>query len=338
MEGFMKKVLIIAEIGVNHNKNVDLAKRMILEAKNAGADIAKFQTGVPENVISRFAEKAVYQKLQTGESESQLDMVRKLMFPLETFIELKECCDEIGIQFLSTPFDMESVKFLQSMNTPMWKIPSGEITNLPYLIAIAKTRKPVILSTGMSNLAEIRTAVDILKNNGAGEISVLHCNTEYPTPFEDVNLLAMLTIKKELGLHVGYSDHTPGIEVSIAAAALGAEIIEKHFTLDKNMEGPDHKASLEPQELKAMISAIRNIEKALGSGDKVPSPSEQKNIAIARKSIVAKCDIKKGEIFTEDNITVKRPGNGISPMKWNEILGQTAKRDFAEDELIEHNI
>jgi N,N'-diacetyllegionaminate synthase len=235
---------------------------------------------------------------------------------------------------LSTAFDLESIDLLESLNVPIHKIPSGEITNLPYLIKIAQTGKPVILSTGMSTLKEVKTAIEILRQNGSGEITVLHCNTEYPTPYEDVNLRAMLTIQNELGVKVGYSDHTPRIEVPIAAVAMGAVVIEKHFTLDKNMEGPDHKASLEPDEFAAMVQAIRNIEKALGSSEKRPSPSELKNMPIARKSIVAQKNIKKGAKFTEDNLAVKRPGTGISPMKWFEVLGTIAVKDFAEDELI----
>ncbi|GHV33283.1 sialic acid synthase [Spirochaetia bacterium] len=330
----MIKIKIIAEIGVNHNGNVDLAKKMIEIAKDCGADIAKFQTGNPEMVVSRFAEKALYQKVLTGENESQLEMIRKISLPFPAFIDLKNHCESCGIDFLSTPFDFDSIDFLQKMNLDIWKIPSGEITNLPFLIKIAKTNGPVILSTGMSTLDEVKTAVEILKQNGSGEITVLHCNTEYPTPYEDVNLKAMLTIKNALEVKVGYSDHTPGIEVPIAAVAMGATVIEKHFTLDKNMEGPDHKASLEPAEFATMVQAIRNIEKALGTGDKVPSPSEIKNMAVARKSIVAKCDIKKGDAFNKNNITVKRPGNGISPMKWFDVLGTTAVKDFVEDELI----
>jgi N,N'-diacetyllegionaminate synthase len=330
----MKKVTIIAEAGVNHNGDCELAKEMIQRAKQIGADIVKFQTGKPEFVVSRFAEKAQYQKNLTGKNESQLEMIKKIMLPFPAFIVVKGYCDKLGIDFLSTPFDLASIDFLQSIDIPMWKIPSGEITNLPYLIKIAQTGKSVILSTGMSTLEEVRVAVEILRRNGSGEITVLHCNTEYPTPYEDVNLKAMLTIQNELDVKVGYSDHTPGIEVPIAAVAMGALVIEKHFTLDKNMEGPDHKASLDPDEFAAMIRAIRNIEKALGTGEKKPSLSEIKNMDIARKSIVAKRDIKKGESLTEDNITVKRPGNGISPMKWFDILGTIAKRDFVEDELI----
>lgn len=327
--------LIIAEAGVNHNGDIGLANKMITVAADSGADYVKFQTSIPELTISKFAPKADYQKQTTGANESQVEMAKKLVLSFPAFIELKESCLKAGMNFLSTPFDLPSVDFLQSIDIPMWKIPSGEITNLTYLINIAKTGKPIILSTGMSMLEEIRVAINILKKNGSGDITVLHCNTEYPTPFEDANLRAMLTIKDELGVNVGYSDHTPGIEAAIAAVALGATVIEKHFTLDKNMEGPDHKASLEPDELAAMVKAIRNIEKAMGTGEKVPSPSESKNIAIARKSIVARRNIQKGELFSEENITVKRPGNGVSPMRWFEVLGTAAVRDFEEDELIE---
>lgn len=256
-------------------------------------------------------------------------------FLLMKFSELSRYCQDKNIEFLSTAFDFESIEFLKSLDMKRWKIPSGEITNLPYLIKIAKLNKPVILSTGMSTMDEIKKAVSVLRENGTGEITVLHCTTEYPAPFSDVNLKAMLTIKKELGVKVGYSDHTKGIEASIAAVALGASVIEKHLTLDKNMEGPDHKSSLEPNEMKAMIRALRNIELALGDGIKKPSESEKKNICVARKSIVAKRYIQKGEIFTEENLTVKRPGNGISPMQWFEVLGRRAVRDFQEDELIE---
>ena len=251
------------------------------------------------------------------------------------FIEISDYCEATSIGFISTPFDLESVGFLNSFNMDFWKVPSGEITNLLYLVEIAKTGKPIILSTGMSNLDEIDEAISVLKDNGAGKITLLHCNTQYPTPMEDVNLNAMLTLKDRYNCDVGYSDHTLGIEVSIAAVALGATVIEKHFTLDRNMEGPDHKASLEPNEFKSMVSAIRNIEKALGTGNKVASPSEIENKDIARKSIVASRMIKKGEVFTKDNITTKRPGSGISPMKWYNVIGAVAKRDFQEDELIE---
>lgn len=332
----MNKVLIIAEAGVNYNGSLELAYKMVDEAKKAGADIVKFQTGVPEKVMSKYAEKAEYQKKNTGKAEeSQLDMVRKLMLKFEEFVPLKKYCELSGIKFLSTPFDLSSIDFLEELGCDMWKIPSGEITNLPYLLRIAKTGKPIIMSTGMSTLEEVREALNVLKENGAGEITLLHCTTEYPAPLKDVNLKAMLTLKDTFGCKVGYSDHTPGIEVPVAAVAMGASVIEKHFTLDRNMEGPDHKASLEPDELAAMVKAIRNVELAIGTGVKEPSESEKKNMAIARKSIIAAKDIKKGEIFTEDNLTTKRPGNGISPMKWNEVIGKTAKRDFGEDELIE---
>jgi N,N'-diacetyllegionaminate synthase len=331
------KIFIIAEAGVNHNGNIEIAKKMIEVAKQCGADAVKFQTFKTEEVISKHAPKAEYQKLNTGETKSQLEMVKKLELSFEDFIELKEYCDKVGIMFLSTPFDFQSIEFLHSLGLEIFKIPSGEITNLPYLEKIGKLRKKIILSTGMADLGEIEDALDILISNGTERenITLLHCNTEYPTPYEDVNLLAMITIREAFKVKVGYSDHTLGIEVPIAAAALGASIIEKHFTLDKNMEGPDHRASLEPYELKAMIDAIRNIEKALGNGIKKPSKSEIKNRDIVRKSIVAKRNIRKGEIFTEDNITVKRPGIGISPMRWNEVLGKNAIKDFKEDDIIE---
>ena len=261
-------------------------------------------------------------------------MVKKLMLRFEEFIPLKEYCDKTGITFLSTPFEIDAIHFLNDLQN-IWKIPSGEITNYPYLVEIARTGKPVIMSTGMSTLDEIDSALKLLSENGSGEISLLHCNTQYPTPFVDVNLRAMLTIREKFGVRVGYSDHTPGIEIPIAAVAMGAEIIEKHFTLDRNMEGPDHKASLEPSELAAMVKAIRNVEAALGDGEKKVSPSERENIAVARKSIVAKESIKKGEVLTVENITTKRPGTGINPMCWNEILGSKAIRDFGRDELIE---
>lgn len=329
------KVFIIAEAGVNHNGDLNLARKLVYEAYQAGADAVKFQTFQAELVMSKFAVKADYQKTNTGNDESQLEMVRKLQLPYEAFAELKNYCDELGIIFMSTPFDLNSIDFLDSLKLEIIKIPSGEITNLPYLIKIGKLNKKIILSTGMATLEEIGEAIRILKENGTCEISILHCNTEYPTPYGDVNLRAMETIKNRFGTEVGYSDHSLGIEVPIAAVAMGATIIEKHFTLDKHMEGPDHIASLEPSELKAMVKSIRNIEEALGSEDKKPSTSESKNMVIARKSIIAKRDIKMGEILTEENLTVKRPGNGISPMKWYEVIGQTAKRNFVEDELIE---
>lgn len=331
----MSKTLIIAEAGVNHNGNLDLAYRMIEVAKECGVDIIKFQTAKPELVISKFAEKAAYQKVNTqNEEESQLEMCKKLHFKFEDYYKILKKCNECGIDFLSTPFDLDSIDFLHELGVKLWKIPSGEITNLPYLIKIAKFHEPIILSTGMANLEEVKTAVKILEDNGSGKITLLHCTTEYPAPIEDVNLKAMNTMANELKLDVGYSDHTNGIEVSLAAVALGACVIEKHFTLDKNLPGPDHKASLEPLELKSLVDGIRKVESALGDGKKVPSTSEIKNIPIARKSIVAKTDIKAGDIFTEENLTVKRPGNGISPMEFYNILGMRASKDFKEDELI----
>lgn len=328
-------VLIIAEAGVNHNGNLDLALKMVDEAKRAGADIVKFQTAIPEKVISKYADKAEYQKKTTGNEESQLEMCKRIHLKLSDYDIIKKYCEEVGIEFLSTPFDLESIDYLEKLGMRLWKIPSGEITNLPYLIKIAKTGKPVIMSTGMAELNEVEEAVNVLKENGAGEITLLHCTTEYPAPFESVNLRAMNTLREKFGTEVGYSDHTVGFEAAVAAAVLGASVIEKHFTLNHNMEGPDHKASLEPEEFEIMVNNIRLIEKALGDGVKQPAEAEKKNIAIARKSIVAAKDIKKGEIFTEDNITVKRPGSGISPMKWFEVLGTEAVRDFGEDELIE---
>lgn len=328
-------ILIIAEAGVNHNGSLAMAKQLAGVAKAAGADIVKFQTAKPELVISRFAEKAEYQKAETGEAESQLEMCKRIHLTFDEHAQLKEYCDSIGIAYLSTPFDLDSIDFLQQLGTPMWKVPSGEITNLPYLEKIAATKKPVILSTGMSMISEIEDALTILEDGGAGPITLLHCNTEYPTPIEDANLLAMQDLREQFGLPVGYSDHTAGIEADIAAAALGAVVIEKHFTLDKALPGPDHKASLSPEELTAMVAAVRKTELALGDGRKHVTESEAKNKPIARKSILAKRDIKKGETFTQENLTVKRPGDGISPMRWYDVLGKTAKRDFAEDEKIE---
>ena len=327
-------IYIIAEAGVNHNGSFELACRLVDEAKKAGVDCIKFQTFKAEKLVSHSAQKAEYQKRETGDS-SQQDMLKQLELSFDEFLQLKDYCDKVGIAFLSTPFDFDSLAFLNTIDMPFWKIPSGEMTNYPYLVALAKTGKPIVMSTGMCTMQEIGEAVNVLKENGAGEIKLLHCNTEYPTPFEDVNLTAMEDIRKTFGVEVGYSDHTKGIEIPIAAAALGATVIEKHFTLDKNMEGPDHKASLEPHELKDMVCAIRNIEKALGDGVKRPSKSEEKNKPIARKSIVAQQPIKKGEIFTADNLTVKRPGEGINPMQWEKVLGTKAIRDFAPDEVIE---
>ena len=319
-------ILIIAEAGVNHNGSLARAKEMALAAKRAGADIVKYQTAVPEQVVSKFAEKADYQKAQTGAGESQLEMVRRIHFGFEAHRELAAYCKEIGIQYLSTPFDLASIDFLATLDMPVWKIPSGEITNLPYLEKVAALKKPLILSTGMSALSEIEDALRVLEEGGSEDITLLHCNTEYPTPMRD--------LREQFGLPVGFSDHTLGIEADIAAAALGACVIEKHFTLDRTLEGPDHKASLEPNELAAMVRAVRNVELALGDGKKRVTESEAKNRPIARKSIVAKRAIRAGETFSEENLTTKRPGDGVSPMRWHEVLGKTAKRDFAEDEKI----
>lgn len=330
--------LIIAEAGVNHNGSIELAKELIEAAAISGADFIKFQTFKADKLVNKNARKAEYQKRNIDDGDdSQYTMLKKLELNENAHYELIDHCKEKGIQFLSTGFDIESIDFLDSINTPFFKIPSGEITNKPYLIHIASKGKPVIMSTGMAIIEEIKDALNVLLQHGIPKehITVLHCNTEYPTPMEDVNLNAMKHIRDEFGVNVGYSDHTNGIEVPIAAVALGATVIEKHFTLDRNLPGPDHKASLEPDELKAMISAIRNIEKAIsGSGKKERSTSEAKNLDIARKSIIASKSIKKGDIFTTENITVKRPGTGISPMLWDEILGQKAKFDFQEDELI----
>jgi N,N'-diacetyllegionaminate synthase len=327
-------VFIIAEAGVNHNGRLDLAKKLVDKAKEAGADCIKFQTFKSKSIVSKGADKADYQKAQTGINESQLSMLQKLELSFKDFIELNKYCKERGIQFLSTAFDFDSINFLNNLGMGMWKVPSGEITNLPYLIKIAKTHQPVILSTGMSTLDEIRAAVDALNRYDCGAITLLHCTTEYPAPYADVNLNAIKTMRKIFNLPVGYSDHTKGIEIPMAAVALGATVIEKHFTLDKSMEGPDHKASLEPDQLASMVIAIRNVELAMGTGEKKPAECELKNMAVARKSIIASCSIKEGEVFSEDNLTVKRPGTGISPMRWFDILGQRAIRDFEEDELI----
>lgn len=330
----MAKVLIIAEAGVNHNGDINLARQLVDKAKAAGADIIKFQTFNLDSIVSKFAEMADYQKNNIGKIETQKEMLKKINLSYEAFSELYNYCKQGGIRFLSTPFDIESIHFLNN-KVPFWKIPSGEVTNYPYLVEIAKTGKPVIMSTGMCELQEIDEAIEVLKNNGTTDITLLHCNTQYPTPYKDVNLRAMETLRDRYKVKIGYSDHTNGIEVPIAAVALGAEVIEKHFTLDKNLPGPDHKASLEPYELAAMVSSIRNIEEALGSPNKTVSDSERENIAVARKSIVAAKSIKKGEILSENNITTKRPGTGLSPMCWNSVIGKIAIRDFQEDEEIE---
>jgi len=333
----MNKVFVIAEAGINHNGSVANAKKMIAVASEAGADAVKFQTFKSEEVISKYAPKAEYQKATTDAEESQLDMAKKLELSKGDFEELARYCKEKGIIFLSTPFDFDSIDFLNELGLNTFKIPSGEITNLPYLRKIGNLAKKVILSTGMAHLGEVGDALDIIVKAGCSKdnITVLHCNTEYPTPMEDVNLLAMNTIKKAFNVDIGYSDHTLGIEIPIAAAALGAKVIEKHFTLDKNMEGPDHRASLDPLELKLMVRAIRNIEKAMGDGVKKASPSELRNKSIARRSIVARRYIRKGEVFSEENLAAKRPGTGVSPMSWDEILGKTARRDYEEDTMIE---
>lgn len=328
-------VTIIAEAGVNHNGDLAMAKEMARVAKECGADIVKFQTAVPELVVSRFARKAEYQKQTTDAGESQLDMIRRLHFSFEGHKELKEYCDSIGIQYLSAPFDIPSVRFLGSLNLPLIKIPSGEITNLPYLEEVGRLHTPVLLSTGMCTLGEITDALGVLDDNGCPEATILHCNTQYPTPYEDANLTAMMELFEQFGLPVGLSDHTPGWECDVAAAVLGAQVIEKHFTLDKSLPGPDQKASLDPAEFRAMVSAVRHTEAALGDGRKRVTASEAPNKAVARKSIVAAKPIPAGEVFTADNLTTKRPGDGISPMRWYEVLGRTAKRDFAEDEQIE---
>ncbi len=337
MERNNSKIIIIAEAGVNHNASMEMARLMVYEAAKAGADYVKFQTAVPELVISSIAPKAEYQKETTGNDQSQLEMCKAIHLPLSAYAELAELCKEVGIGFMSTPFDLVSIDTLAALNMDYWKIPSGEITNLPYMRKIAHYGGNVILSTGMSTMPEVEAAVNVLAENGIDRknIYLLHCTTQYPTPMNDVNLLAMNALKSLNVGGVGYSDHTLGIEVPIAAAALGARVIEKHFTLDKSLPGPDHRASLDPAELAAMVKAVRNIERALGDGVKSVADSERGNIEVARKSIVAACDIKCGEIFTEDNITVKRPGNGISPMLWDYVIGQVAVKDFPYDSLIE---
>ena len=331
-------VLIIAEAGVNHNGSLEIAKKLVDKAVEAGVDIIKFQTFKAEKLVSKSAKQAEYQKKNIGSSadDCQYNMLKKLELSEQDHQELMAYCKKKGIRFWSTAFDFDSINYLHSLNLGLWKIPSGEITNYPYLKKIALYHEPVILSTGMCEMSDISAAMNVLQKYGVqkDQITILHCNTEYPTPYEDVNLLAMQQIQKEFDVAVGYSDHTKGNEVPIAAVALGASVIEKHFTLDRNMEGPDHKASLEPDELKDMVSAIRNIEKAIGNGKKAVSESERKNIAIARKSIVAACPIKKGDVLTEDNLTVKRPGTGISPMQWEKVIGTRAVKDFAGEEMI----
>lgn len=329
-------VFIIAEAGVNHNGSIELAKKLIDVAVEAGADAVKFQTFKTENLVSKNAKKAEYQKKTTDAKESQFDMIKKLELDMPTHKELIGYCNSQNIMFLSTPFDLDSIDLLSDLGLEIFKIASGEITNLPYLRKIGQLNKKVILSTGMSDIGEIEDALDVLVQAGTHKknITILHANTMYPTPIEDVNLKAMITIGKTFDCTFGYSDHTLGIEVDIAAVALGASCIEKHFTLDNTMEGPDHKASLEPQELNSMVKSIRNIEKALGDGIKKPSASETPNINIVRKSIVAKTDIKQGQKLTSENLAIKRPGNGINPMQWDTVIGTIANKNYKQDEPI----
>lgn len=333
----LNNVLIIAEAGVNHNGSVEIACRLADAAKEAGADFVKYQISIPSQLISKHAQQAEYQKRNTGKTESQLDMVKKISLSFDDHAKVKSYCDSIGIHYLCTPFVIPAIDFLNSLGMPFWKIPSGAVTDYPYLVHIAKTGLPVVLSTGMATMQEIHEAFDVLTSNGLKkeQITILHCTTEYPAPKDEVNLKCIQTLQNEFGVTVGYSDHTQGIEVPVAAVALGAKVIEKHFTLSRGMVGPDHKASLEPQELKMMVEQIRNIEVALGDGEKRVTDIEMKNKLVARKSIVAKTAIKKGDLMTDDNITAKRPGSGISPMCWNKVIGSYAIRDFEEDELIE---
>lgn len=333
-EETMHKVTVIAEAGVNHNGDLELAKRLAKAAKDSGADIVKFQTAKLEALVTKTAPMAEYQKQNTMRDEAQLEMLKKLLLSYDEFVELADYCKEIDIRFLSTPFDLDSIDFLAGIGSNLWKIPSGEITNYPYLVKIAGLHQPIILSTGMSTLEEVEDAVELLQSHGADKLILLHCTSQYPAPIEDVNLRAMLALRDRFHMDVGYSDHTTGIEVPMAAVALGASVIEKHFTLDRNLEGPDHKASLKPHELRAMVEGIRKIERSLGNGIKQVADSERNNLKTARKSIVAARAIKKGEVFTEQNLTTKRPGTGISPMQWNGIIGTKADRDYNVDDLI----
>jgi len=329
--------LIIAEAGVNHNGDLHLAKKLVAAAAFAGADVVKFQTFSADRLATKTAQKANYQNQTTDKNESQFEMLRRLELTPSMHQELMAECKKCQIGFLSTGFDIESVNLLVELGIDTFKIPSGEITNLPYLFHVGSLKRKVILSTGMSTLEEVKDALDVLERAGTskGNITVLHCTSEYPAPMEAVNLRAMCTIKKECNVKVGYSDHTSGIEVPIAAVAMEAEVIEKHMTLDRNLPGPDHQASLEPAEFKKMVLSIRHIEQALGDGVKAPKTSELKNINIVRKSLVSKIQIKSGELFSEDNLTTKRPGSGISPMQWDQVIGKKARRDFDADELIE---
>ena len=330
-------VLIIAEAGVNHNGSFRLAKELVDAAKNCGADVVKFQTFKSNNLVTPYTKKALYQNSNIKDNESQLDMLSKLELTFDQQIDLKNYCDEKNIEFLSTAFDLESLDLISKMNLKRLKIPSGEITNLPYLRKIGSLGKPIILSTGMSNMEEIRNAINHLQLAGTlrKDISILHCTSEYPAPISDINLKAMSSIKKEFKVNIGYSDHTLGVEVSFAAVSLGAQIIEKHITLDKSLVGPDHKASLEPQEFRNLVKGIRNISIALGKEEKKITKSEIKNLKIVRKSIVAKKDINKGELYSEENLTTKRPGIGICPMRWDEIIGKVSNKDYKSDDLIE---
>ena len=325
------RVFVIAEAGVNHNGSLDTAKALIDVAAQAGADAVKFQTFSADALVLQSAEKAEYQKQTSGAAESQYEMLKRLELSHSDHEVLINECKRCGIQFCSTAFDFDSIRFLDSLDIPFMKVPSGEITNLPYLRMVNACRRPVILSTGMATMDEVDAALEVFTNC---DVTLLHCTTEYPCPYDSVNLRAMLKLKDRFGRPVGYSDHTQGLEVSVAAVALGASVIEKHFTLSRDMEGPDHRASLEPAELKAMVAAIRNVERALGSGNKRPDSVEMKNIAVARKSIVAKRSILKGEIFSEDNLTTMRPGTGTSPMRWDDVIGAAAARDYAPGDLI----
>jgi len=337
MTPWQEKVFVIAEAGVNHNGDPDMARRLIDSAAAIGCDAVKFQTFRADALAARSAKMAEYQKANTGAEESQYQMLKRLELSYDVQKGLLDHAKRQGIQFFSTAFDFESVDFLRRLDIPLWKIPSGEITNYPYLAEIAAIGKPILLSTGMATIAEIDAAMRVLTQHGAdrGRVCILHCNTEYPTPWQDVNLRAMANLGHAFGTAFGYSDHTQGIEIPIAATALGASVLEKHFTLDRSLPGPDHAASLEPNELKAMAGAIRNVERAMGDGVKRPSASEEKNRPIARKSLVAARPIRAGEVFSQENVTVKRPGTGLSPMRWNEVMGRRALRDFAFEELIE---
>lgn len=334
------RTIIIAEAGVNHNGDITLAKKLVDAAVAAGADYVKFQTFKAEKLVTKTAGKAAYQVHNTGKDDSQFAMLKSLELSEDEHKELVGYCRKAGIKFLSTGFDEESIDFLDSLNIDFFKVPSGEITNLPYLKKIAEKKKPVVISTGMANLQEVRDAMNVFLQAGFSKnaITVLHCNTEYPTPLLDVNLKAMTSMGNDLGVRIGYSDHTQGIEVSLAAVAMGATLIEKHFTLDRNLPGPDHKASLEPHELQLMVQGIRNIEQAIaGDGEKKPSPSESKNISVARKSIHLRNEMKKGEAVQQENLIMLRPGTGISPMRYAEVVGKTARHDLPAGHLLRWN-